>query len=330
MFEFDFVWAFALLPAPLIVWWLLPPYRERLQSVRLPGFERVVAATGREPTRGGVLLRRNWAQWILAPMMWLALVTALAAPQFVEPPIEKVESARDLMLAIDLSGSMETPDMFDEAGNRITRLDAVKQVVGEFIDRREGDRLGIIVFGAQAFVQTPFTQDHDLVHTLLDQTRPRLAGPQTMIGDAIGLAIKTFENSEARDRVMILLTDGNDTGSKVPPKKAADIAAQAGVTIHTVAIGDPTAVGEAEMDLETLEQIAATTEGSAFRADDREQLEDIYLQIDALTPEEIETVSYRPTRPLFHWPLAAALLMVLGYHLLLTVALGLGRIRAHA
>ncbi len=149
------------------------------------------------------------------------------------------------------------------------------------------------------------------------QTQPRMAGPQTMLGDAIGLTIKVFDESEARDRVLVLLTDGNDTGSNVPPHKAAEIAADNDITIHTVAVGDPESVGEGAMDLEALEAIARVSDGAAFNAGDREQLEDIYRQIDALTPEEIETVSYRPTRPLFHWPLAGAVILVLLYQLIM-------------
>jgi Ca-activated chloride channel family protein len=317
VFEFDLPWLFVLLPAPLLVWWLLPAYRERQESVRVPFFEKIATVTGVEPSRGGVQLRRNVLQGLIAPLVWALIVTALARPQYVEPPIEKIESARDLMLAVDLSGSMDTPDMLDAEGQRIQRLDAVKFVLDDFISRREGDRLAVIVFGNQAFLQAPFTLDHDLVRALLEQTRPRLAGPQTMIGDAIGLTIKTFESSQARDRVLVLLTDGNDSGSKVPPRKAAEIAAGKDITIHTVAVGDPSSSGEAEMDLETLEAIANVTGGTAFRADDREQLEEIYRRIDALTPIDIETVSYRPTRPLYHWPLGAAVVLTLLYQLIM-------------
>jgi Ca-activated chloride channel family protein len=319
VFELEFAWALVLLPAPLVIWRLLPPYQERRESVRIPYFERLAAAVGATPSEGGVRMRRNVLQWILAPLVWALLVVALARPQLVKPPIQKVESARDLMLAVDLSGSMDTADMFAPDSGRIRRLDAVKLVLDDFIDRREGDRIGLIVFGNQAFVQAPFTLDHDLVRTLLDSVEPRMAGPQTMIGDAIGLGIKMFESSEAEDRVMILLTDGNDTGSKVPPRKAAEIAAADTLTIHTVAVGDPTSVGEAEMDLETLEAVAGITGGRAFQADDREQLVDIYTEIDALTPVELETITYRPTRPLFHWPLGIAVALVLVYHLIMSV-----------
>ncbi len=232
------------------------------------------------------------------------------------------------MLAVDLSGSMDTRDVVGPEGNRIMRLEAVKLVLDDFIERRQGDRIGIIVFGNQALVLTPFTLDHELVRALLEQTQPRMAGPQTMLGDALGLTIKVFDQSEAQDRVLILLTDGNDTGSKVPPKKAAEIASQNDITVYTVAFGDPRSTGEAEMDLEILEAIAQQTGGESFRADDQEQLEQVYRQIDALTPEEIETISYRPMRPLFHWPLGGAVLLVLLYHAVMGLGAGVTALRA--
>ena len=327
MFEFDASWAFALLPAPLLIWWWLPAYKEQQDSIRVPFFEQLASAIGVEPARGGVLLRKNLFQRVLAPLVWVLILGALARPQFVEPPIEKIESARDLMLAIDLSGSMDTRDMFDASGERINRLEMVKLVLDDFIARREGDRIGVIVFGTQAFLQAPFTQDHELVRTLLEQTEPRIAGPQTTIGDAIGLSVKVFDASEARDKVLILLTDGNDTGSRVPPKKAAEIAASSEVTIYTVAVGDPEAAGEAKMDLDVLETIASTTGGAAFFAEDRAELEDIYRRIDALTPEEIETTSYRPTRPLYYWPLGLAVILTILYHAMLVVGSAFARLR---
>jgi Ca-activated chloride channel family protein len=331
MFEFGAPWAWLLLPAPILIWWLLPPYREQVEAVRIPFFEQFASALGQTPQRGGAELRTNLLQRVLAPLVWILLVVALARPQYVEPPIEKTESARDLMLAVDLSGSMETRDMFDPDGNRISRLDVVKMVLGDFIERREADRIGVIVFGNQALVQAPFTQDHALIRQLLEQTEPRMAGPMTMLGDALGLSIKTFEQSEARDRVVILLTDGNDTGSKVPPTKAAEIAARHDLTVYPVAVGDPSSVGEAAMDIETLRAIADVTGGQLFDAADREELEQVYLEIDALTPEELETLSYRPTRPLYYWPLGGAVILIFLFHALMGIRVALRSTRpSHA
>jgi Ca-activated chloride channel family protein len=314
MFEFQLPWALVLFPAPILVWLLLPPYRERQESVRVPLFAQLATAAGREPTRGAVVLRRNYLQWLIAPLAWALIVMALARPVYVEPPIEKIESARDLLLAVDLSGSMETRDMQDANGQPIARLDAVKGVMDDFIGRREGDRIALMFFGTAPYLQVGFTLDHDVVRTLLAEAEVAMTGPQTMLGDAIGLGIKTFENSTAQERVLVLLTDGNDTGSKVPPEKAAELAANEGLTVHTIGFGDPTASGEALFDAAALGAIAEATGGVSFLANDREALEAVYRQLDELEPQSFETLSYRPSRPLFHWPLGAALALILAYH----------------
>jgi len=316
MLEFDYTWLFILLPAPLLVWWLVPAYKEQQEAIRAPFFEELVDAIGKTPSSGAVILRRSWIQRLLLPLCWGLLVAALARPQWVEDPITKTESARDLMIAVDLSGSMEAMDFNDPSGEPLDRLSAVKMVLDDFMARRTGDRLGLIFFGTAAFLQVPFTQDHDTCRTLLEEAQVRMAGPQTMLGDAIGLAIKLFEKSRTVNRVLILMTDGNDTGSKIPPVKAAEIASQHDVTIYCVAIGDPETTGEQKLDETTLQQIASQTGGRFYRAIDREQLEQIYQDLEQLEPQEFETLSYRPKRALFHWPLSGALVLVLGYHLL--------------
>jgi Ca-activated chloride channel family protein len=233
----------------------------------------------------------------------------------VEDPIDKIESARDLMLAVDLSGSMEARDFTGPSGEKITRLEAVKLVLDDFISRRKGDRIGLIFFGTAAFLQVPFTQDHETARLLLEEAQARMAGPQTMLGDAIGLAIQLFEASENETRVLIMLTDGNDTGSKVPPPEAARIAAERNVTIHTVAMGHPESVGEQELDIEALTEIAEATGGEFLHSQTTEELYRDYRVLDEIEPEEYETISYRPKNPLFHWPLGAALAVILVYHL---------------
>ncbi len=326
--EFGLPWLFLLLPAPVLVWWLLPAYRERRESVRVPFFEQVALASGRRAAPGAVVRRSTVAQRLLAPLVWTMVVVALAQPQWVEDPIEQIVSARDLMLAVDLSQSMDARDFTGPDGRRIDRLEAVKLVLDDFIARREGDRIGLIVFGEQAFLQVPFTLDHDTARALLDETRIGMAGPRTVIGDAIGLTVKVFEGSEAPSRVLVLLTDGNDTGSRVPPMKAAEIAAREGITIHTIAIGDADASGDDKVDLEALRAISGETGGQAFRAEDRVGLEAIYRELDVLEQADFETLSYRPKRPLFQWPLGAALLLLVGYHLLMALVAGAGALRA--
>jgi Ca-activated chloride channel family protein len=171
----------------------------------------------------------------------------------------------------------------------------------------------------------PFTQDYDTFRLLLGEAQVRMAGPQTMIGDAIGLTIKLFEKSESENKVMILLTDGNDTGSLVPPSRAAGIAGQQGVTIHTIAVGDPTTTGEEELDIAALQEISEITGGRYFMGMNREELLDIYLRLDELEPVEFETLSYRPRQPLFYYPLGIFIVIYLIYHLLMAVRSLIGR-----
>ena len=320
MLEFDYPWLFLLLPVPVVVWWLAPPYKERREAIRTPFFDELAELTGKPPASGAVILQRTWIQGLLLPLCWGLMVAALAKPLWVEDPITKNESSRDLMIAVDLSGSMEAMDFNDPSGVPTDSLSAVKMVLDDFMARRKGDRLGLIFFGTAAFLQVPLTQDHDTCRTLLEEAQVRMAGPQTMLGDAIGLAIKLFEKSKTDNRVLILMTDGNDTGSKIPPVKAAEIASQYDVTVYCVAIGDPETTGEQKLDETTLQEIASQTGGHFYRAIDREQLERIYQDLEKLEPQEFETLSYRPKRALFHWPLGSAIILILGYHSLLAMS----------
>jgi Ca-activated chloride channel homolog len=309
--ELAWPWALAALPLPLLAWWLLPVYRERQASVQVPFFGRLAAATGQTPQPGAVVLRRLPVQMIVAAIAWCLIVIALARPQWVGDPITHDVSARDLMLAVDISGSMDQPDFRAPDGTMLKRLDGVKRVIGDFIARRLGDRIGLILFGTKAYVQVPFTQDLRTTQALLDQAQVAMAGQQTAIGDAIGLAIKSFEASKAEQKLLILLTDGNDTASRVPPAHAADIARQRGLVIYTIGVGDPAASGENRVDLATLREVASTTGGNFFRAEDGAQLEKVYADIDRLAPVKLASQSWRPKLPLFQWPLGAAVVLIL-------------------
>jgi len=320
MFEFAWPWFFLLLPLPLLAWWLLPPYRVRQASVQVPFFERLAVATGQTPQRGAVVLERRATQMIVAVAIWILLVSALARPQWVGDPVTREVSARDLILAVDISGSMDQRDFKTKDGATLTRLDGVKRVIRDFIARRKGDRVALILFGTKAYVQVPFTQDLETAELLLDQTAVGTAGQQTAIGDTIGLAIKTFAASTAKQKLLILLTDGNDTASRVPPEHAADIARQNVVAVYTIGVGDPAASGENRVNLGVLQSVASTTGGHFFRAEDGAQLEAIYADIDRLAPAKLQTVSWRPKLQLFQWPVGAA--VVLGLLLWLGLFLG--------
>lgn len=305
-------WALALLPLPLLLRLLLPACRRDRATLRVPSLAALASgdrATAATP--GPSLLRR-----LMAAAAWVLLLLALAGPVRVEPPVTRETAGRDILLALDLSGSMETTDMAGPEGAHISRLDAARAVLKDFIERRANDRIGIIVFGSAAFTLAPFTADRTVLLALLDETTPRMAGQQTMIGDAIGLAAQTFEKAQVEGRLLVLLTDGNDTGSRVPPSRAAEIAANLGVRIHTVSLGDPAATGEAALDVPALEDIARKTGGEHFHAADPAQLAAAYARIDAMEPTPAQAISWRPRTPLFAWPLAGfallAALLLLG------------------
>ncbi|MEC5398041.1 vWA domain-containing protein [Uliginosibacterium sp. H1] len=320
MFAFDFLWAFALLPLPLLVWWWWSPYRERTEALRLPFFDEAAQLAGQTPAPGAVVMKPGWLLRLVGLLCWLLIVTAVARPAWVEPPIERIEAARDLMLAIDLSQSMEARDFTNAQGARVDRLVAVKGVVRDFIARRKTDRIGLVVFGASAFPQAPLTLDHDSVLMLLDELRIGMAGPQTAIGDAIGVAAKMVEKSKAQEKVLILLTDGNDTASKVPPEHAAAVAKSLGLIIHTIGIGNPNATGEDKVDLAALQRLSTATGGHSYRAENRAALEQIYATLDRITPEKAKREVHRPKRELYYYPLGAAGLLLAGYHLVAALA----------
>jgi Ca-activated chloride channel family protein len=327
LYQLDYPWLLALLPVPLLVWWLLPPYREETASVRLPFFQEIAEASGLAPTRGAVIPKTNWLEKLLAPLCWALVVLALARPQYVEPPIEKVRPARDLLLALDLSQSMDTRDFKSPAGDLIPRVEAVRAVVSDFVKRRMSDRLGLIVFGDAPYPQVPFTLDHTIVEMMIADALPGMAGPRTALGDTIGLAIKMFQDSDAPEKVLVVLSDGNDTASKMPTDRAADIAKRNGIRIHTVGIGNPDATGEDKLDAAALEKIAATTGGRYFFGQDQGQLGQIYATLDRITPSNATTLSWRPRRELFHYPLGAAVALLIAYHVLMGLRSGIRNMR---
>ena len=316
MIHFEWLWLFLALPLPLLARWLLPRADATVEAaLRVPGLD---AFALKSPTPVIRHLPKRSRLW-LGVLAWLLLVTAAARPVWLGDPIDLPVSGRDLMLAVDLSGSMQTPD-FVINDQQVNRLDAIKHIAGQFIDQRVGDRLGLILFGSQAYLQTPLSFDRNTVHQMLDEAAIGLAGEQTAIGDAIGLAVKRLRNQPPGNRVLILLTDGVSNAGELSPLKAAQLAAKAGVTIYTIGIGAdsmqvPSLFGtqtvnlNGDLDEDTLRAIAKTTGGRYFRARDTAELNQIYGVLDKLQPVDQQTQTFRPRTTLFYWPLGASLLL---------------------
>ncbi|MEF3073456.1 VWA domain-containing protein [Methylobacter sp. Wu1] len=324
MIHFEWPWLLSLLPLPLLIRWLLPAHKPVEQAaLKVPflddfseGDARVISQTGRWP-------------FLAAAIAWILLIAACTRPQWLGEPIEQAVSGRDLMLAVDLSGSMEVQD-FVINRQAVDRLTATKWVAGDFINRRVGDRIGLILFGTQAYLQTPLTFDRKTVMTLLDESAIGLAGDNTAIGDAIGLAVKRLKNQEVNSRVLILMTDGANTAGEVSPLKAAELAAENQLKIYTIGIGADEMLVRSffgaqkvnpsqDLDEKTLTAIAEKTGGVYFRARNTDELNKIYQLLDQLEPVEKDKQYFRPRSELYYWPLAGALL--------LAAAIALSRVR---
>ena len=321
MLEFAYPLAFLLLPLPLFAWKLMPPYRARVSALRVPFYDAIVEAAGLESRAGAIVMRRRFVQGLAGVIAWTAIVVGIAKPEWVGEPIERTEAARDIMLAIDLSGSMDYRDFPGADGEPISRFEAVQQVVAQFVADRESDRIGLIVFGDRAYLQLPFTRDLATADALVRLMQVGMAGPRTALGDAIGLSIHAFESSEVDDRILILLTDGNDTASKMMPINAAEIASLNGIEIHTIGIGDTEATGEDRVDFETLASIATRTGGLFFNAEDQATLTEVYREIDSATMTDVRTESWRPRDSLVFWPAGVAagvILLMYGWLLLVS------------
>ena len=311
--EWQWPWTLWLLPVPLLVYWLTPAVRlMNSAALKLPmglgGFDTQQTMKSRQVSR---------SLFLLAWLAWACLLAALARPEWVGPPVKQSISGRDLMLAVDLSGSMKEQD-FVVGNQTINRLQALKVVATDFIERRQGDRIGLILFGDQAYIQAPLTFDLTTVNTLLLEAAIGLAGESTAIGDAIGLAIKRLQDSTETDKVLILLTDGANTSGEIEPLKAAELAAAEGLKIYTIGIGADSLMRRSQgffmrsnpsrdLDEPTLREIADLTNGQYFRARNTEELQEIYGLLDQLEPVEQDIESFRPTMSLYHWPLSIAL-----------------------
>jgi Ca-activated chloride channel family protein len=315
MIYFQWYWLFLILPLPLLVRYFFPASVTLEQAaLKVPFLDDFPS----EETHS-VATEKPWRLW-LATAAWILLVLASTRPQWLGEPIEQAISGRDLMLAVDLSDSMKIED-FELQGQMVDRLTAIKAIATDFINRRVGDRLGLVLFGTQAYLQTPLTFDRKTVATLLDESAIGLAGEATAIGDAIGLAVKRLQNQNANSRVLILLTDGANTAGEVSPLKAAELAASYKLKIYTIGVGADEMIVRSffgsqkvnpsqDLDEETLTAIADKTGGKYFRARNTEELNKIYQLLDQLEPVEKDKQYFRPRTELYFYPLALALMLV--------------------
>jgi len=315
MWSLAWPWALMAIVLPLIVRYLLPEAKGLSEAgLRVPSVESFSTLKD----RSGTEQLRNWRFW-LASVAWLLLVLAAARPERIGDELDVPVAGRNLMLAVDLSGSMDQKD-FELAGRRVDRLTATKAVASDFIERREGDRIGLILFGERAYLQVPLTLDRKTVNILLMEAFIGLAGEKTAIGDAITLAVRRVHeaNKDVGDQVLVLLTDGANTAGEVQPLKAAELAQQVGLRIYTIGIGAEqlevaSLIGgrrrinpSADLDEDTLTEIARLTGGRYFRATDTASLQDIYKLVDELEPVEEPESGFRPVKSYYFYPLGLA------------------------
>ncbi len=321
-FQLGLPWVFVLLPLPWLVYRFTTPIKQQQSALIVPFYGDLPqgqASFTRQQTKSHALTLP------LTGLIWFLVLCAAAGPRWTGTPIELPVTGRDTMLAVDLSESMSVLDL-QLNGRKVDRLEVTKDVVSQFIGGRKGDRVGLILFGSNAYLQTPLTFDLNTVNTLLDEATIGIAGPQTAIGDAIGLGVQQLRNRPRDQRVLIILTDGANTAGNISPIKAAELAAESGVTVYTVGIGADEMVvpglfgssfgaqrvnPSADLDSETLTKIADLTGGRYFRARSTEDLQEIYQMIDAMEPVELSKEIFRPVKELFYWPLGLALLLAL-------------------
>jgi Ca-activated chloride channel family protein len=314
-------WPLALiaLPLPLLVRFLMPEAKGLSEAgLRVPSIDSFSTLQD----RSGAEQIFNWRFWFAA-LAWMLLVLAAARPERIGEELDVPVAGRNLMLAVDLSGSMDQKD-FELGGRRVDRLTATKAVASDFIERREGDRIGLILFGERAYLQVPLTLDRETVNILLMEAFIGLAGEKTAIGDAITLAVRRIheQKKDEGEQVLVLLTDGANTAGEVQPIKAAELAQQVGLRIYTIGIGAEqlevsSLVGgrrrinpSADLDEDTLTEIARLTGGRYFRATDTASLQDIYKLVDELEPVEEPESGFRPVKSYYYYPLGFAVALV--------------------
>lgn len=312
MINFDLPWLFLALPLPLLVYWLPAKSNSSVMALKMPQLVTGINAAEQ-------ISKKSRLPLFVLSLVWSLLVISATQPQWLGEAVDIPTEGREMMIAVDLSGSMQIEDM-EINGRTADRLEMLKVVLGDFIQRRVGDRLGLILFADDAYMQTPMTYDRKTVKQMLDESVLGLVGKKTAIGDAIALAAKRFDNKKDSNRVLLLLTDGQNTAGKITPEEALELAVAKNITIYTIGIGADSMIQRSlfgnrrinpssELDESSLQKIATDTQGKYFRARDRQGMEEIYQILDELEPVEQDQQQMRPLSALFQWPLTAAFII---------------------
>lgn len=315
-FELAHKWVLFLLPLPFLIIWLLPPLRIKSAALLVPNLTKTEAISGIKSKKSALVKPRNHIVSVALFMIWALLLATLSSPRLVGEPELKIKTSRNFLIVADISFSMANNDWYLE-GKRATRWQAVKSVMHEFISKRTGDRMGLIFFGSSAYIQAPFTSDLSTVDQLLDEADVGMAGQMTNIGKAIVKGIEMFDQDTIKTKVMLVLTDGVDSGTEILPLDAADMARKDSIHVYTLGIGNPENSGS-DLDEKTLREIAELTEATYFRAIDTDNLEQVYTELDKLEPIEFEEESFTPVTLLYIYPLLGAI----GLSLVLSFILG--------
>lgn len=304
-FQFAYPYIAFIAILPFLVYWLLPAIKHRSSSLVFPYFDSVSKISKQKPKKASFIKTRSWFTLIIKYIIWLLIVIALASPELVGKPERKIKTSRNFLIVADLSFSMANKDWkIDD--QPVTRWEAVKNIMQDFVVKRKSDRMGLVFFASNAYIQAPFTTDLNTIGTMLDEADVGMAGQMTNIGKAIIKGMDLFERDSIQNKVILLLTDGVDSGTDILPLDAANIAKKDSTVIYTVGIGDP-GNSSSDLDERTLTEIAELTGGKYFRAKDTEALENIYVELEKLEPVEYEEESFIPKTLLYFYPLGAAL-----------------------
>ena len=314
-FELAYKWVLFLLPLPFLIIWLLPPLRIKSAALLVPNLTKTEAISGVKSKKSALVKPRNRIVSVALFIIWALLLATLSSPRLVGEPELKIKTSRNFLIVADISFSMANTD-WNLEGKRATRWEAVKSVMHEFISKRTGDRMGLIFFGSSAYIQAPFTSDLSTVDQLLDEADVGMAGQMTNIGKAIVKGIEMFDQDTIKTKVMLVLTDGVDSGTEILPLDAADMARKDSIHVYTLGIGNHENSGS-DLDEKTLREIAELTEATYFRAIDTDNLEQVYTELDKLEPIEFEEESFTPVTLLYIYPLLGAIGLALALSLVL-------------